>query len=211
MQWRDRSGGPLTFEIADTPFELEAVLRQRYADGRSCRLVASYARPWRTKGVTNPHSVPEAARDFVLQSSQAGRAASWSRVWNFAPDQDYSLFIQAPDGSAMHRDPLCEVGCPYVVRGFDFDYVGLLWLSDLVWRQDRWEVNLDQVHESAWRLTLSRARRGDDAARKEVIDRLLRGYRILLSRAMKGTYIWFEDDETRERMELVLRFGRNST
>ena len=34
-------------------------------------------------------------------------------------------------------DPLCEVGCPYVVRGFDYDYVGVLWLSDLVWR-GRW-------------------------------------------------------------------------
>jgi hypothetical protein len=22
----------------------------------------------------------------------------------------------------MHADPLCEVGCPYAVRGFDFDY-----------------------------------------------------------------------------------------
>jgi hypothetical protein len=210
LHWRDRSGGPLTFEIADTPFELDAALRKRHADGRSCRIVASYARPWRTKDAANPHSVPEFGRDFVLQSSQAGRPASWSRIWNFAPDQDYSLFIQAPHGSAMHRDPLCEVGCPYVVRGFDFDYVGLLWLSDLVWRRDRWEVNLDQVHESAWRLTLSRARRGDDAARKEVIDRLLRGYRILLSRAMKGTYIWFEDDETRDRLASLLRHGRHS-
>lgn len=31
----------------------------------------------------------------------------------------------------MHQDPLSEVGCPYVVRGFDFDYVGLLWLEDI--------------------------------------------------------------------------------
>lgn len=26
----------------------------------------------------------------------------------------------------MHADPLCEVGCPYAVRGFAFDYVKLM-------------------------------------------------------------------------------------
>ena len=41
-------------------------------------------------------------------------------------------------------------------------------------------------------------------AEEAVVDRLKRGYRILLSRAMRGTYVWFEDDETREGMEKIL-------
>jgi hypothetical protein len=204
LRWRDRSGGPLAFELVDTPFVLEAALREHVSRGRSCRVLASYARRWRTKEASDPHALPTDARDFILDTSRDGRPAQWSKVWNFAPGQDYSLFIQAPTGSAMGEDPLCEVGCPYVVRGFDFDYVGLLWLSDLIWRRNRWDVNLDQVHESAWRLPLSRARKGDAAAREEVIGRLLRGYRILLSRAMKGTYVWFEDAETREHIQRLL-------
>jgi hypothetical protein len=207
IRWRDHVGGPLTFEVANTPIELEAALRERTAEGRSCRLLASYARAWRTKDANDPHAVPDSARDFAIPTSHNGQPFTWSRVWNYAPNQDYSLFIQAPEGSAMQRDPLCEVGCPYVVRGFDFDYIGLLWFSDLVWRGNRWQANLDQIHESAWRLTLSRARKGDPSSCNEIIHRLLRGYRILLTRAIRGTFVWFEDEETRQRMEQLLRRG----
>ncbi len=30
----------------------------------------------------------------------------------------------------MAQDPLSEVGCPHVVRGFDYDWVGVLWLRE---------------------------------------------------------------------------------
>jgi DUF2075 family protein len=56
----------------------------------------------------------------------------------------------------MHTDPLCEVGCPCAVRGFDFDYLGLLWLGDLLWgdgrqsrmgwrRQHGWNAQLENT------------------------------------------------------------------
>ena len=111
----------------------------------------------------------------------------------------------------MNGNPLSEVGCPYVVRGFDFDYLGLLWLSDLVWREDRWMVNPDYVFESAWKnVTLPRARKEiingvTGSYTKELIRLLQRGYRILLSRALAGIYIWFEDEETEEYVKSWLK------
>jgi len=113
----------------------------------------------------------------------------------------------------MYDDPLCEVGCPYVVRGFDWDYVGLLWLSDLVWRHDRWMPQIDHIHESAWKKTLAAAKREqrheqDGPAMAELRSRLVRGYRILLTRAIRGAYVWCEDPETRERLASFLETGR---
>ena len=143
----------------------------------------------------NPHGLSASQMDFLLPDCR-GAQPSWSRIWNFTPDEEYSTFIQAPDGSPIARDPLCEVGCPYVVRGFDFDEVGLVWLSDLVWRTDRWVVQLQQVHETALRLTRSRAQLGDKKAQGELVERLKRGYRILLTRAIRGMHVWFEDAET---------------
>ncbi len=109
----------------------------------------------------------------------------------------------------MGTDPLCEVGCPCVVRGFDIDHIGLLWLMDLVWRKDRWVVNLDQVHESALRNVLSRARQEAKAgvggpATGEVLQKILRAYRILLTRAVFGFGVWFEDAETAEHVRKAL-------
>ncbi len=202
--WRKGDGGPYEFQVFDTPFELESALRPRLRDGRSARLVASYSRKWKTKGAEHPHALTPAEQDFCIPVSASDGVKTWSRVWNYTPGEDYSIFIQAPRGSAIERDQLCEVGCPYVLRGFDFDYVGLLWMSDLVWRDRRWSVNLEHVHESAWRLARSAARKGRAGAEAEVIRRLQRGYRILLSRAMRGTYVWFEDEETRAHMERAL-------
>ena len=107
----------------------------------------------------------------------------------------------------MANDPLCEVGCPYVVRGFDYDYTGVLWMSDLVWRGDRWVAQPEHIHESAWRKTLAAARRerGHGPNSDDLLRQLQRGYRILLSRAIRGTFVWFEDPETKAHIERLLR------
>jgi hypothetical protein len=208
--WRTGHGGPFTFEIVDRPDDLDARLREHADRGSTVRLLASYARPWKTKASARPHQQPPEAKDFQLLFEREGEPATWSRIWNHAPEQDYTLFVQAPPGSYMADDPLGEVGCPYVVRGFDFDYIGLLWLSDLVWREDRWRVQIAHVHESAWRKSTAVARRerGEGPRTAELLNRLARGYRILLSRAMRGAYVWFEDDETRRHVERLLDSNR---
>jgi DUF2075 family protein len=204
IKWRAASGGPFDFEVFDDPDQLETWLRVQIHGGASARFVASYARKWVSKGVARPHQLSPNAQDFAIQYRSNGVEKTWSRIWNYTENGDYSMFIQAPDGSAIQRDPLCEVGCPYVMRGFDFNYIGLLWLSDLVWRKDRWCVNLNQVHETAWRLAKSSAKRKRIGGEDEVITRLQRGYRILLSRAIRGVGVWFEDEETRDHVIKLL-------
>lgn len=201
----------LEFGIAANPAELERLVRERLHDGRSGRsgrLLASYGRPWATKGAVRPHELPAEMMDFNLMVDEGGRKRRWSKVWNFVPKGDYSVFIHGPLGSQIYDDPLCEIGCPYAVRGFDFDYVGLLWLSDLKWRKDRWVVDLDHVHESGLSRHVSRARKEEDPHGPEhqaLLLKLQQAYRILLTRAMRGVFIWFEDDETRERVQEALR------
>jgi DUF2075 family protein len=204
IKWRAASGGPFDFEVFDDPDQLETWLRVQIHGGASARFVASYARKWVSKGVARPHQLSPNAQDFAIQYRSNGVEKTWSRIWNYTENGNYSMFIQAPDGSAIQRDPLCEVGCPYVMRGFDFNYIGLLWLSDLVWRKDRWCVNLNQVHETAWRLAKSSAKRKRIGGEDEVITRLQRGYRILLSRAIRGVGVWFEDEETRDHVIKLL-------
>ena len=94
------------------------------------------------------------------------------------------------------------------MRGFDYDYAGVLWMSDLVWR-GRWVAQPEHVFETGWKSTLAAAkkehRKGTDGlAMDELVERLKRAYRVLLSRAIRGAYIWFEDDETRRHVESQL-------
>ena len=195
--WR----GVLDFRIVDSPAALESVLRERVVAGRSARLLASYARPWKTKGAARPHALPPAQQDFHEPYLDGRQTRHWSKVWNFIPQNgtNYTWFIQAPQGTPMHDDPLCEVGCPYVVRGFDFDHTGVLWLSDLVRRGQRWHVDLNHVHDSGLLTSVRAARREghDGAAHAKLLQSLVQAYRILLTRGIFGCYLWFEDKETR--------------
>lgn len=106
----------------------------------------------------------------------------------------------------MGDDPLCEVGCPYVVRGFDYDYVGILWLDDIRWQPESWIVDPEHVFESGLIRAKGRARkeRSHGSEHGALRDKLLQGYRILLTRAIKGVYVWFENDATRQRIEACL-------
>ena len=200
--------GAMLFEIVEDPIELETSLRRHAESGDTVRLVASYSRPWLTKKMNDPHSLPPKKRDFDIPFVRDGLQRRWSKIWNFAPSADYTFFVQAPPGTKMHQDPLSEVGCPYVVRGFDYAYLGVLWLEDLVWREGGWEADPTHVHETGLRITKAHAKREkvkNGPASQELLRRLQLVYRILLSRALCGIYVWFADDETRWHVESLLK------
>ena len=192
-------------DVVKTPRELEAKLAQRGGGGRSVRLLASYARPWKTKGRVEAHGLPGSQKDFNEPYIENGETRRWSKIRNYVPPglNDYAWFIQAPPGSPMHDDPLGEVGCPYAVRGFDFDYIGVLWLSDLVWRDGCWRAVPDAVHDTGISRSKGAARKnpGSQTDQARLAERLAQAYRILLTRGLRGCYLWFEDQETRAYVE----------
>lgn len=193
----------LDFKIFRDPISMEEALRVQHKQGKSVRLLASYAREWKTQNHATPHSLPPDKQDFFMVFPHEGKRVHWSKVWNYVPqkNRDYTWFVQAPPGSALASDPLCEVGCPYAVRGFDFDCVGVLWLGDLKFRRGTWTVDLEHVHETGLGYSLGLLRRGQQSAAKQIRWSLMQAYRILLTRGIQGVYLWFEDVETRRYVE----------
>ena len=213
LSWRKavaRPDAPFGLQLVDSPAELEATLSAHHQQKALVRLLSSYSVAWKTRKSPNVHGVSPAHQDFSLHYLDAQHQPQiWARPWNFAPNEDYTLYVQAPVGSKMHANPLAEVGCPYVVRGFDFDYIGLLWLDDLVWRGDRWQVQPDHVHETAFASTKSKKalkNGGTDA----LLLAVLKGYRILLTRATKGVYVYVQDAETRTHLQQLLAADGNN-
>lgn len=197
-------GAPgMSFEMVNSPKELEQRLSTRCKEGFSCRLLASYHCEWKTRDAPAPHKLPAEFQDFSIPCTSNGQPIIWSKPWNFVPAEsgDYTLFVQAAPGSQMHADQLSEVGCPYAVRGFDFDYIGLIWGPDLVWRSDRWQVQPEHVFESGVLQLQRNAKKEMDPngpAHTALLNAVWQSYRILLTRAMRGAYVWVDDTETRE-------------
>jgi uncharacterized protein len=208
-QLRQQNPSSFEFKLVDTPVALERELRDRAQQGNSVRLLSSYSRIWKTAKAAAPHRLAPHMQDFCETYLENGEAKIWARVWNFVPQggTDYTAFIRATPGFPMADDPLCEVGCPYAVRGFDFDYVGILWLNDLLWRSDRWIISLDSLHERGIVNLVRQARRERSKpglASGEVVQRTVQAYRILLTRALKGVFVWVPDAETRQYLEKSL-------
>lgn len=71
--------------------------------------------------------------------------------------------------------------------------MGLIWWEDLVWRTDCWKVHMDKVTAHDKLLKNSMLHREEDYGYL-----ILDIYRVLLTRAKKGIFIWFRDPETRD-------------
>ena len=90
------------------------------------------------------------------------------------------------------------------MRGFDYGYVGLLWLSDLRAKDGQLAPDIRHVHETQLKQSKAAARRGDAGAAERLDVAVKQAYRILLTRGLKGIYLWFEDEATRRHVEKAL-------
>jgi hypothetical protein len=209
---RELDASTFDFRLYDSPKIWEKELQLKIDEACSVRLLATYSRKWKTRGAVNPHKLSAASMDFHEAYHENGIRKFWSRVWNFVPKgDDYSWFVSANPKGKIANDPLCEVGCTYAVRGFDFDYVGVLWLDDLLWRNGRWAVNPHAVYESGITTLTNRAKRESNkpgsrshASADELLNSVLQAYRIIFTRAIRGTYVWIPDLETRGHLEASL-------
>lgn len=220
-QWKDK----FKIKLVDYPSEMENELKRHIEEGdSSCRILSSYTRKWVSPSDLTPSHDRDAAYDFDLEDKNGER---WQKHWN--NPGGYDIFVQGRQGTRMEEDPLCEVGCPYVVRGFDYNHIGLLWLEDLFIRDGKWYLSINHMEETANGSTRSRAKEEQKAAiRKKIIsgkmseidvvpcndDRFpaaqalfaanVQAYRILMTRAIKSITIYIKDKETREYVAKLL-------
>ena len=225
-KWQEK----FKFKVYDYPSDVDAFLRARSIEGSRnyVRVLSSYSREWVTKGKIptpmsgKPDDVPF---DFDLEDKGGRR---YQKVWNVT----HKSYIQAPQNSKMYYDPLCEVGCPYTVRGFDYEYVGILWLDDIVRRGDKWVINYKNAVETGLqskrnaafkeqcaindRLPKSRSLPhseirqmiveddGSTPAIETFFEKIAQAYRILFTRGIRGVCLYVQDRETREYVRSLL-------
>jgi DUF2075 family protein len=89
------------------------------------------------------------------------------------------------------------VGCVYTAQGFEFDYVGVIFGPDLTYDLDeqQWVAHREKSYDRA----VKRAKP------ERFLDLVRNTYRVLLTRGMKGCYVYFADKDTerffKSRME----------
>ncbi|MBA2642622.1 MAG: DUF2075 domain-containing protein, partial [Actinobacteria bacterium] len=167
------------FDIVDSPQELEALIRTRAGEGYSARLTAGFCWSW-----SNPRPDGTLESDVVV--------GDWSMPWNAKPDAG-RLAAGIPKSNYWASDAggLEQVGCVYTAQGFEYDYAGVIFGRDLVYRpREGWVGQPEYSKDNVVR----RARRGSVL----FADLVKHTYRVLLTRGLRGCYVYFEDGPTRD-------------
>jgi hypothetical protein len=164
---------------------LEAAILEKVNSGQSARLTAGFC--WKWSKELGPDGT-------LIKDVQIG---DFQRPWNAPPDmKGLPKSIPASDYWAYDPNGSGQVGCIYTAQGFEFDYVGVIIGKDLVYRFDK----------NQWIGQPENSFDGQVKKSKANFDQLVKNtYRVLLTRGMKGCYVYFMDEDTekffRGRME----------
>lgn len=135
--------------------------------------------------------------------------AGFAWKWNTKNDYDNSYDIEIEGvklkwnstldnylGSERSKE---EVGSIYTVQGDDLNYAGVIIGEDLIYRKGRLAFNRNKYADrGAVRRNSRQVLSGEEINEDELLNQVLRIYKVLLSRAIKGVYIYVCDDRLRD-------------
>lgn len=176
------------FRIFGSPEALENAIRSRASGGFTARMTAGFCWKW-----SDPNPDGTLINDVII--------GDYQRPWNAKGDAR-RLAPGIPKEVHWAHDPngIGQIGCIYTAQGFEFDYVGVIFGSDLTYdlESQSWNGNKEQSHDT----TVKRSG-------ERFTDLVKNTYRVLLSRGMKGCYVYFMDKNTelffKSRMEGMAR------
>ena len=166
--------GNFDFRVFDTPQEMKDALSAADNGRNRSRMCAGYCYDWNVKHHRGDW-------DVVIEDFKA--------KWNLENDAAF----------AVNPASFNEIGCIHTVQGMEFDYVGVIIGKDLLCRGGA--VRTDQTAVSRDDKS-SGIRSCRNAA---LADRLIRNtYKVLLTRGLKGCYVFCEDAALRDYLRSFL-------
>lgn len=183
----DLTGIDYEFLVCDSASELRDRIFEKNHPGNKARLVAGYCWPWVSKKDSNAMDIVFPGTDFAMQ-------------WNLTTDG--SLWIVKPES-------VKEVGCIHTCQGLDVDYVGVLIGDDFVIRDGRAVVDVSKrarmdktVHG------FKGLARSNPAEARLQAERIVKNtYRTLMTRGVKGCFLFCTDGETNAYFKSFTRPG----
>ena len=177
--------------IFDTPQEMyKQLVMQNNVEGQTARIMAGFCWPW-SKVVVDGDLV----KDVVI--------GDFAMPWETSDSVPYNqLTIKYPKWYEWAYKPLGihQVGCIYTAQGFEFDYAGVIVGGDLKYNQQSNKVITDRnaCKDPVLRRNVKEATMSFD-------DYVRNIYRVLMTRGMKGCYLYIVDEPLRNRFKELLK------
>jgi len=168
--------GNFELRSASSPEELEAFLAAKNAEGYKARITAGFCWTWH-----DPNSDGTLPMDVQI--------GDWHKPWNVKGDRGVGGYLS---GELWAIDPkgFDQIGCIYTAQGFEYDWNGVIFGPDLVWRTDRWVGDRSGSKDPDMR-----------GVAEDTFQQLVRNtYKVLLTRGLVGSVIYSVDPETQRHL-----------
>jgi hypothetical protein len=168
----------MDFTIFDDPGKLYDAIKQKNLEKQnSARLVAGFCWPW-----SDPNPDGTLVEDVVI--------GNFKIPWEGKDGKKLAKGIPTWFEWAFKPEGEKQCGCIYTVQGFEFEYIGVIFGNDLVY--DPVQNKLVGIPGNSKDGMLNKSKE------KEFTDYVKNIYRVLLSRGMKGCYVYFVDKKTED-------------
>jgi DUF2075 family protein len=196
-----RPDGLMHVEVADTPEELEQIIRTEAAAGASARMVAGYCWPW-----------SEPIGDEKRLEADV-RIGDWHRPWNAKSTSFCADRVPPSDIWSVHANGLGQIGCVYTAQGLEWDWCGVIMGEDMVRRGDKWVFRRGKERKESPDSDIKRVdvpgsfdpKVKPASVDDEAFARLVRqAYHVLFTRASRATVLYSTDKETRAYLKKLV-------
>jgi hypothetical protein len=166
--------------IVDSPSEVRNLIVERNKINNKSRLLAGYCWNWIKEGQNDSDCHDIKIGDFEMS-------------WNLKNTTTF----------AIDENSIDEIGCIHTSQGLDFDYVGVIIGDDM--RYENGRVITDASKRASTDQSLKGIKKLEkedpEKARKEADEIIKNTYRTLMTRGMKGCYIYCTDPKLAEYLK----------
>ncbi len=164
------------FQVFRNPNDLRDAILEKNRLGKRSRLVAGYCWDWVSQ--KKPHLM-----DICFEEHR------FAMQWNLADDGQLWLVKEGSEN---------QIGCIHTCQGLEMDYVGVIVGPDFKFVRGRavTDPNARSKNDSSIK-GFKKSFLVDPARAQKEADLIIKNtYRTLMSRGMKGCYVWAVDEET---------------
>ena len=172
--------------LCDDPADVQRIIIEKNRESNRARILAGYCWKWPTETRKNSGFHDIKIGDFSIS-------------WNLDDGQAF----------AISENSVNEAGCIHTTQGLEFDYVGVIMGDDIRYENDHVVTDFTKrasTDQSIKGLKKMYKENPDEALARA--DEIIKNtYRTLLTRGMKGCYIYCTDPGMRERKKGSTRFN----
>lgn len=171
------------FRVLDSPNEVRSLIEEKNKENNKSRMVAGYCWNWISDGKNNSN-----VHDIVIPEH------NFEMSWNLNNSQTWAI------------DPMSinEMGCIHTCQGLEFDYVGVIIGNDIRYEKEKIVTDYTKrakTDQSLKGINKIAREEGIDKANK-IADTIIKNtYRTLMTRGMKGCFVYCQDKGLQEYLK----------